>query len=148
MWEYVRQKLQPRIPEDVQQDLEKAVQLIIQQEVPIDEIKLFGSLHTGKWKRGQSDIDLAVFLAMDDYRYSCYNRVVTLWTDDGDGQVPAWDVENQDRQKFRNDVQNHPTLIFQYQLHILTPSDAQRISEENSHFFQAMKYGRLLYKCN
>lgn len=74
--EGLRLAIKPELPSDVEKDLERVIDLLVRVGKPIKEIKLYGSLDQGRWKRRFSDIDLAIFMATDIEAYSRFTRVM------------------------------------------------------------------------
>ena len=166
-----------RIPDDVEEDLQRAVGILVESKAPIKWIRLFGSLNNGKWIRywengRTSDIDLAILME-DDLRYSNFaeRRTFTL---DPTPDPRLWEFvsvlycSTPERQELSDRI-SKSDLEFRskYSLHIVTPSDLRRMRKEKFYFqnmphdkslsfgrqnlknaVKAMEKGRLLYPLN
>jgi len=168
MWSLLKKA---EISEDVAQDLARGVDLLVETGAPIREIRLFGGLHKGAWRRfdkgslRKSDIDLAVFMD-DDPRYSVFANPISLTLDSKMELVPVLYGPTPEQRRLVETISDSPDLIFssRYELHIVTPSDLKRFRREKvylqnmSHqqslslgkksfrpFVRAMKRGRVLY---
>src|SRR3989344_1507804 len=163
--QYLREKLKPKIPEDVESDLEKTVQILINSEIQIKEIRLFGSLDKGMWNREKSDIDIYVLLDTNDERYSAFNKIVVSRLPDEDGGTYEIYDETTERKSLRNLVEGNSDLLFseKYELHITTLEDDEKMWREDPYlkdpyfifgeqnqkpFIINVRIGRLLYQKN
>lgn len=125
----LRERLKPRLSNDVKADLGRAVQNLVASGLPIKEIRLFGSLDKGSWNGEKSDIDVAVLFSVDDVRYSCFNRVKVGegFYEEG-GTFPIYG-ETPEREALKKLVEGNPELKFKdkYELHIAIPYDLKRM---------------------
>ncbi len=160
MLDYVRLFTRPTVPQDIAIDLQQAVYAIVGHGVPVDEIRLFGSLDNGAWVRATSDIDLAVFLGTDNKRYSMHARDVvgsrSIWHWDGCFEVDVTQ-EAHERVAIRKSVSDNDKLMFadKYTLHIMNRVDLTELKKDaeqestplhDKNFLHSVLHGRLLYR--
>ncbi|MCF7910703.1 nucleotidyltransferase domain-containing protein [Candidatus Pacearchaeota archaeon] len=133
-------KRKKEIPEDVQRDLERAVEILKNSDAPIREVRLFGSLLNGKWRRypeichdrflKTSDIDLGIITSNDE-RYSNFTIPRTF---DKEG-FPVTYSPTPERKKLVSLIRES-SLLFKdrYDFHIGTPRDIKKYLKEKIYF--------------
>lgn len=121
-------------PAEVREQVDRVVE-VLRNESAVKEARIFGSAQKGKWDSQRSDIDTAVIIDGPDDQWSAYKRVVigSMVDEEGCDSRPRYG-ELPARRELRKAVAG---VSSKTELHIVTPSDLERMAKEGSPFVEA-----------